>query len=70
MKINQNVGMIDRIVRLVVGAVAMILAFLLLDAADAAAGGIVLAVIGAILILSGLAGSCPGYRLFCFSTKK
>lgn len=67
---KRNEGSIDRMVRLVLGAVAMILAFLILDAGSGAAGGVVLAVIGAILLFTGATGSCLLYLLFNFSTKK
>ena len=68
--IQQNEGPVDRIVRGILGVAAMIVAFLVLDAADAAAGGIVLAVIGAVVIATAATGFCAGYRLFNFSTKK
>jgi hypothetical protein len=67
---KRNEGSIDRMVRLVLGAVALILAFLILDAGSGAAGGVVLAVIGAILLFTAATGSCLLYLLFNFSTKK
>lgn len=67
---QRNEGSVDRIVRLVLGAVALILAFLILDAGSGAAGGVVLAVIGAIILLTAAMGSCLLYSLFHFSTKK
>jgi len=45
---QRNEESVDRMVRLVLGAVALILAFFILDAGSGAAGGVVLAVIGAI----------------------
>jgi hypothetical protein len=68
--IKRNIGTIDRIARLIGGAVFLIIAFLVLDAADAAAGGIVLAVIGALLVMTAVTGYCLGYRLFNYSTIK
>jgi len=68
--IQQNEGTVDRIVRCILGVAAMVIAFLVLDAADAAAGGIGLAVIGAVLLVTAATGFCAGYRLFNFSTKK
>jgi hypothetical protein len=50
--------------------VALILAFLILDAGDGAAGGIVLAVIGALIVLTAATGHCLLYGLFHFSTEK
>jgi hypothetical protein len=67
---QRNEGPIDRIVRLVLGVVALILAFLILDAGSGAAGGVVLAVIGAIILFTAATGSCLVYSLFHFSTKK
>ena len=67
---QRNESLVDRLVRLVLGAVALILAFLILDAGSAAAGGVVLAVIGAIILFTAATGSCLLYSLFHFSTKK
>ncbi len=53
---RRNEGPVDRIVRLVLGAVALILAFLILDAGDGAVGGIVLALIGALIVLTAATG--------------
>lgn len=55
--------------RLVLGAAALILAFLILDAGGGAAWGIVLAVIGALILLTAATGYCLLYGLFHFSTK-
>jgi membrane-bound ClpP family serine protease len=68
--IKRNIGTIDQVARLIAGASLLIIAFTILDAADAAAGGIVLAVIGALLIMTAATGFCIGYKLFNFSTKK
>lgn len=65
-----NEGTIDRIIRLVLGVVALILAFLLLDADSGAAGGIALAVVGALLALTAATGHCLLYNLFKFATTK
>ncbi|HUU63790.1 MAG TPA: DUF2892 domain-containing protein [Dehalococcoidia bacterium] len=67
---QRNEGSVDRIVRLVLGAVALILAFLILDAGSGAVGGVVLAVIGAIILLTAATGCCLLYNLFHFSTIK
>jgi len=67
---QRNEGSVDRMVRLVPGAVALILAFFILDAGSGAAGGVVLAVIGAIILLTAATGSCLLYSLFHFSTIK
>ena len=68
--IEQNESTIDRIVRCILGIAAMVVAFLVLDAAEAAAGGIVLAVVGVVLLVTAATGFCAGYKLFNFSTKK
>ena len=67
---RRNEGTVDRIVRLILGAVSLILAFLILDAGGGAAGGIVLAVIGALILLTAATGHCLLYGLFHFSTEK
>ncbi len=68
--LKQNEGPIDRILRCILGVAAIVVAFLVLDAADATAGGIVLAVIGAILLVTAATGFCAAYRIFNYSTKK
>ncbi|MDR9458911.1 MAG: DUF2892 domain-containing protein [Dehalococcoidia bacterium] len=67
---HPNEGTVDRIIRLVLGVVALILAFLLLDAGSGAAGGIALAAVGAIIVLTAATGHCLLYNLFKFSTTK
>jgi uncharacterized membrane protein YkgB len=61
-----NMGSVDRIVRAILGAVALIIAFLALDGA----WQIVLWVIGGILLLTALIGFCPLYYPFRFTTRK
>ena len=68
--IKRNIGTIDQVARLIAGASLLIIAFTILDAADVKAGGIVLAVIGTLLMMTGATGFCVGYKLFNFSTKK
>ncbi len=67
---HPNEGTSDRIIRLFLGVVALILAFLLLDAGSGAAGGIALAAVGAILVLTAATGQCLLYSLFKFPTTK
>jgi hypothetical protein len=57
----------DRIVRVVLGVL-----FLYLGLGHIVAGGLgmLLDVVGAILVLTGLVGFCPLYALLKFSTKK
>ena len=68
--IKQNEGTVDRVIRLIAGAVLLIIAFLVLDAADAGGGGIALAAIGAVLLVTAATGFCAGYAVFRFSTKR
>ena len=67
---QQNEGTVDRILRLIIGIVFIVVAFLVLDAAAASGGGIALAVIGAVLLVTAATGFCAGYKLFNYSTKK
>jgi hypothetical protein len=69
-KIKQNIGTVDRIVRFIIGHALIIIGFFVLDAVDGATGGIVLAAIGALVIMTGAIGYCALYPLFKFSTKK
>ena len=57
----------DRIARVVLGAVLLLLG---LGHVMTGALGIVVDVLGAILLLTGVVGICPLYMLFKFSTKK
>jgi len=57
----------DRIARVVLGAVLL---YLGLGGVVAGTLGIVLDVLGAIFLLTGLVGFCPLYTIFKFSTKK
>ena len=70
MKIQPNIGNADRIIRGILGIALIIVAFLLLDAADAEIGGIVLAVFGVLLIVTAATRYCVGYTLFHYSTFK
>ena len=66
MKANES-G-VDRALRLVLGVVLLIASFMWLGVADATITGIIAAVIGAVLVLTGLVGFCPAYRLVGLST--
>lgn len=69
-KIKQNIGTVDQIVRFIIEHALIIIGFFVLDAVDGATGGIVLAAIGALVIMTGAIGYCALYPLFKFSTKK
>jgi len=68
MKANEN-G-VDRAVRMVLGIAALAAAFLWLGVMDGAWAGIVAAVVGVVLIGTGLCGFCPAYRIVGISTCK
>lgn len=59
-----NEGTVDRVLRVVIGLV--LLGVGLFGASGA--GAIVADVVGAVLLLTGLIGFCPLYRLFGIST--
>lgn len=68
MNVCKNVGGIDRGVRAVAGAVALILAFTALDAGAGAVLGLVVAGAGVVLLLTAAAGVCPLYLPMKLST--
>jgi len=63
----RNVGQVDRVVRFLV---AIILAVLFFSNVVQGALGIVLLVIGIVLFVTGLTGSCPAYSMLKISTCK
>ena len=64
-----NVGSLDRIIRIVVGA-ALILAPLLGVVASASSTlGIIMIVVGAVLLGTGFISFCPLYRIIGASTR-
>ena len=67
---KSNEGGADRATRVVVGVIALILAFAVLGVMDANITGIIVAVIGGIMILTGAIGFCPAYSLVGLSTCK
>jgi hypothetical protein len=58
----ENVGAVDRIIRLAVGVVFMVFGLVLLQVLIPVA--VVLILLGAVLLISGGTGFCPGYRIF------
>jgi hypothetical protein len=63
---TQNVGVIDRILRIIVGVALLVWGFVLSPAAP-----VWWAAIGAVPLLTGLISWCPAYTLLGgFSTKK
>ncbi len=61
----QNVGGIDRIVRIVLGLALIVIGFFVVGGA----AGTVVGVIGFIPLLTGLVSRCPLYLPFKFSTR-
>lgn len=64
---KSNMGVFDRIARILVAAV---IAVLLAVGTLHGALGIVLAIIGAIFLVTAVVGFCPLYALFGLSTKR
>lgn len=64
---STNVSSIDRVIRVVIGVVALVAAFAL---GISSIGGIILAVVGAVMLVTAAIGFCPLYRIFGMSTCK
>ncbi len=61
-----NVGGIDRVLRIVVGLVLIVVGFFVLTGTV----GTIVGIIGFIPLLTGVVGWCPLYLPFKFSTRK
>lgn len=70
MGLPKNVGSVDRTVRLLVGVVALALAFTTLKVMDGAILGIVAAVVGVAMLFTAAVGTCSLYIPFGISTCK
>ncbi len=68
MKPNENGT--DRATRVVLGIIALVVAFAVLDVLSGAILGIIVAVLGGIMILTGACGFCPAYSIIGISTCK
>ena len=68
MKPNENGS--DRTLRLILGVVLLIASYMWLGVAAGEITGIIAAVIGAVMLITGLVGFCPAYRLVGMSTCK
>lgn len=64
---KKNMGIADRVIRSVI-AIGIVVLFFVGQISGTAA--IVLGIIAAILLVTGLTGVCPAYMPFGFSTKK
>ena len=62
---KQNMGSIDRILRIIIAAVFGLLYF---NGIVTGTWGIVLLVLGGVFVLTSLVGSCPLYSIFGFNT--
>ncbi len=67
MKLNRNMGTLDRIIRLVIAAVIAVLYF---TGNLSGLVAIILGVLAVIFIVTSAIGFCPLYLLFGFSTRK
>jgi len=67
MKLNKNMGTLDRIVRLVIAAVIAVLYF---TGTLSGLAAIILGILALIFVVTSLVGFCPLYVLFGFSTRK
>lgn len=65
---KSNEGTIDRVIRVLAGLGLAALAWFALGLDSGAIGGIIAAVVGAVLIITGLVGFCPAYKLVGLST--
>ena len=65
---KRNCGRLDRVIRLVVGAILLPVGLLLLDGLQANLLGVVASVIGLLGLVTGATGFCVLYVPFGFST--
>ncbi len=68
MALCKNVGSIDRGVRAIVGALALVLAFTTLSVMTGSLLGIIAAVVGVVMLGTAAMGMCPLYIPFKLST--
>jgi hypothetical protein len=67
MKLNKNMGTVDRIIRLVLAALFVVLYF---GGFVQGVLGIILLILAVVFILTSAVSFCPLYTLFKFSTRK
>ena len=63
-----NEGVADRLIRFVLGAALIAIAFLFLSLMDGAVWGIAAAGVGAVLVVTSFVGFCPAYKVCGIST--
>lgn len=66
MKMSKNIGLADRIIRLVMGVVFIILGMIVVKGMV----GLIFIALSIPLLASALLGFCPAYTLWGFSTKR
>jgi hypothetical protein len=64
---SSNTSGLDRIIRLVIAVVAVVIAFVV---GASSVLGIILFVVAAVMLVTAAVGFCPLYRVFGLSTKK
>ena len=65
---KQNMGMIDRIIRVIIAVIIAVLYFI--GKMPSGALGLVLSIVAIIFLLTSAVGFCPLYKLLGISTKK
>ncbi len=63
-----NEGKADRILRVLVGVILGVVAWMMLGLADGAIFGVIAGIVALVLILTGIVGFCPAYRLLGIRT--
>ncbi len=63
-----NEGKADRILRVLVGVILGVVAWMVLGLGDGAILGIIAGIVALVLILTGLVGFCPAYALLGLRT--
>lgn len=66
----RNVGGADRAVRVIIGIIALVLAFTMFAVTSGALVGIFAAIVGAMMLVTAAIGICPAYLPFGLSTCK
>jgi glucose uptake protein GlcU len=64
---KRNMGIVDRVIRIVLAAVVAVLFF---ANQLSMAAAVILGILAVIFLVTGLVGTCPLYLLFGISTKK
>lgn len=67
MKLNKNMGIADRLIRI---ALAVVFGYLYFSGTTAGVLGIILLVLAIIFVLTSLVSFCPLYTIFNFRTNK